>query len=105
MRERQLYRADDNMKFNGKRFCDVKNVVSDGERKEIFIMKKQKVSGLRLYIHYLSIIFRSAMQYKVSFLLMALGQFLVSFSVFLGVYLMFMRISTVKGFTYSAVLL
>lgn len=68
-------------------------------------MKKQKVCGLKLYLHYLSIICRSAMQYKASFLLMAIGQFLVSFSVFLGVYFMFQRFSNVKGFTYSEVLL
>lgn len=68
-------------------------------------MKKQKVSGLKLYFHYLSVIFRSAMQYKASFWMMAAGQFLVSFSVFLGVYFMFQRFSNVKGFTYSEVLL
>lgn len=68
-------------------------------------MKEQKVSGLKLYFHYLSVIFRSAMQYKASFWMMAAGQFLVSFSVFLGVYFMFQRFSNVKGFTYSEVLL
>lgn len=67
--------------------------------------KTKKVSGIRLYFHYLSIIFRSAMQYKASFWMMALGQFLVSFGTFLGVYFMFQRFSNVKGFTYSEVLL
>lgn len=67
--------------------------------------RKEKVCGLKLYMHYLSIIFRSAMQYKASFWMMAAGQFLVSFSVFLGVYFMFQRFSSVKGFTYSEVLL
>lgn len=61
--------------------------------------------SLGLYRHYMSINIRSMMQYKISFLLSAVGQFLVSFNVFLGVYFMFQRFSNVKGFTYSQVLL
>jgi len=45
------------------------------------------------------------MQYKVSFLLTAVGQFLVSFNVFLGIFFLFQRFSNVKGFSYSEVLL
>lgn len=60
---------------------------------------------LKLYKHYLSINIRSAMQYKTSFWLMVMGQFLVSFNVFLGIYFMFQRFSSVKGFSYSEVLL
>lgn len=45
------------------------------------------------------------MQYKTSFFLSMLGQFLVSFNVFLGVYFMFQRFSKVEGFGYSEVLL
>jgi len=45
------------------------------------------------------------MQYKTSFLLNAIGQFLVSFNVFLGIYFMFDRFHSVKGYTYSEVLL
>lgn len=45
------------------------------------------------------------MQYKTSFWLTMVGQFLVSFNVFLGIYFMFQRFSNVKGFTYSEVLL
>lgn len=58
-----------------------------------------------LYTHYLSINIRSAMEYKSSFFLTALGQFLVSFHVFLGILFLFQRFSNVKGFTYSEVLL
>lgn len=65
----------------------------------------EKVSGLRLYFHYLSIVFRSAMQYKASFWIMAVGHFFVSFNVFLGVFFMFQRFSHVEGFTYNEVLL
>lgn len=62
-------------------------------------------SGFKLYGHYVSINVRSAMQYKASFFLTVMGQFLTSFGVFLGVYFMFLRFHEVKGFTYSEVLL
>lgn len=62
-------------------------------------------NALKLYGHYMAINIRSAMQYKTSFFLTALGQFLVSFNVFLGIYFMFRRFSSVEGFTYSEVLL
>lgn len=60
---------------------------------------------IKLYGHYVSITIRSMMQYKVSFLLTVIGQFLVSFNVFLGIFFLFQRFSNVKGFTYSEVLL
>lgn len=63
------------------------------------------MSGIRLYVKYVSIILRSAMQYKMSFFLSAVGQFLVSFNVFLGIYFMFGRFHEVKGYSYSEVLL
>lgn len=61
--------------------------------------------SIRLYIHYISIIVKSMMQYKTSFLLTAIGQFLVSFNVFLGIFFMFQRFSKVQEFTYNEVLL
>jgi len=45
------------------------------------------------------------MEYKLSFFMTAAGQFLVSFNVFLGMFFLFQRFSTVAGFTYSQVLL
>lgn len=60
---------------------------------------------IRLYRHYVSIVVRGMMQYKASFLLNSLGQFLVSFSVFLGIYFMFRRFHQVRGYSYSEVLL
>lgn len=60
---------------------------------------------IKLYLHYVSINIRCMMQYKTSFLLTAIGQFLVSFNVFLGIFFMFQRFSNVEGFTYSEVLL
>ena len=48
---------------------------------------------IHLYLHYVSINVRSAMQYKLSFFLTVIGQFLVSFNVFLGVFFLFQRFS------------
>lgn len=61
--------------------------------------------AIRLYLHYMSMNIRSMMQYKASFFLSMLGQFLVSFNVFLGIFFMFRRFSVVEGFSYSEVLL
>ena len=44
-----------------------------------------RISAVRLYLHYISIHIRSAMQYKTSFFLTTLGQFLFSFNVFMGI--------------------
>lgn len=61
--------------------------------------------AVKLYFHYISIVIRSQMQHKASFLMSTIGQFMTAFSVFLGVLFMFKRFSSVKGFTYSEVLL
>jgi ABC-2 type transport system permease protein len=45
------------------------------------------------------------MQYKASFVMSTIGQFLVSFTAFLGVYFMFSRFHSVNGFSYCEVLL
>ncbi len=60
---------------------------------------------MRLYRKYFMIQLKSMMEYKTSFLFTCLGQFLVSFNVFLGIYFMFQRFSNVEGFTYNEVLL
>ena len=59
----------------------------------------------RLYKKYFAIHIKSIMQYKASFFLTAVGQFLTSFNVFLGIFFMFQRFHSVAGFTYSEVLL
>lgn len=60
---------------------------------------------MRLYLKYAGILLKSQMQYKVSFLMTVIGQFLASFSVFLGLFFMFHRFNNVDGFTFSEVLL
>lgn len=66
---------------------------------------KRIISSIKLYIHYVSINVRCIMQYKTSFFLTAIGQFLISFNAFLGIFFMFQRFSGVEGFSYSEVLL
>ena len=61
--------------------------------------------AVRLYGRYFLIHIKSVMQYKTSFFLTCLGQFFTSFNVFLGIYFMFRRFHTVKGYTYQEVLL
>lgn len=60
---------------------------------------------MRLYLRYFSIHLKSVIQYKMSFLLTTIGQFLVSFNAFLGIYFLFRRFSQVKDFTYNEILL
>lgn len=60
---------------------------------------------MKLYLKYISIHMKSIMQYKTSFFLTSLGQFLVSFNVFLGVYFMFLLVPSVKDYTFADVLL
>lgn len=60
---------------------------------------------MRLYFKYVGMLLKSQMQYKASFFMTAVGQFLVSFTAFLGVYFMFSRFQSVNGFTFSEILL
>jgi len=60
---------------------------------------------MQLYLKFFSIHLKSQMQYKVSFFLTFFGQFIVSFSAFLGIYFMFSRFNSVEGFTYQQTLL
>lgn len=60
---------------------------------------------MKLYIRYIGMLLKSQMQYKASFFMMALGQFLISFTAFLEIYFMFSRFHTVKGFAFSEILI
>lgn len=66
---------------------------------------KRMIDSVRLYLHYVSVNVRSAMQYKASLLLMIMGQLLLSTTTFFGIHFMFMRFQDVKGYTYGEVLL
>lgn len=60
---------------------------------------------MKLYLKFFAMHLKSLMEYKVSFILTALGQFLVSFAALLGVWFMFERFPEVEGFTLPQVLL
>ena len=60
---------------------------------------------MKLYFNYVGMLLKSQMQYKASFIMTALGQFLVSLTAFLGVYFMFSRFHSVNGFTFSEILI
>lgn len=60
---------------------------------------------MKLYFKYVCMLLKCQMQYKASFFMTALGQFLVSFTAFIGVYFMFSRFHSVSGFAFSEVLI
>ena len=60
---------------------------------------------MALYLKFFSINLKCQMQYKVSFFLTSLGQFLISFTALLGITFMFSRFNSVEGFTLQQVLL
>ena len=60
---------------------------------------------MRLYLKYFSMHLKTQMQYKVSFALLMLGQFAISFTTLLGVWFMFGRVNQVEGFSLPEVLL
>lgn len=60
---------------------------------------------MRLYTRFFAMHLQSQMQYKVSFFLTSLGQFLVSFTALLGIWFMFDRFHAVDGFAFEQTLL
>ncbi|MBR5869127.1 MAG: ABC-2 family transporter protein [Clostridia bacterium] len=60
---------------------------------------------MKLYFKYIAMLFRCQMQYKASFFMTAIGQFLVSFTTFIGMYFMFDRFGAVEGFTMEEVMI
>ena len=60
---------------------------------------------MKLYWNYFIMELKSQMQYKASFLLTMIGQFLTAFTTFFGIQFLFDRIDGVDDFTYGQVLL
>lgn len=58
-----------------------------------------------IWIRYFAMHLKSHMQYKLSFALVTLGQFISSFTVYLSIYFMFTRFKSVEGFSYTQALL
>lgn len=60
---------------------------------------------MKLYLRYFSIYIKSMLQYKVSALMMFVGQFITSFTAVLSVYFMLSRFYSVQSFTLEEVFL
>lgn len=60
---------------------------------------------MQLYFKYLQILLKAQMQYRTSFALLTLGQLLMPVSVFAGVYFLFARFGSIKGWSFFEVAL
>lgn len=60
---------------------------------------------MKLYLNFIFLNLKSQIQYKVSFFLTTLGQFITAFTAFFGLYFIFSRVNTIDDFTYEQVLL
>ncbi len=60
---------------------------------------------MRLYIKFLGLHLKIALQYKISFILSTIAQFLVSFNLFLAILFIFNRFHRIKTYSLSEVLL
>lgn len=69
------------------------------------VIKMKIRENISLYGKYASVCTQSVMQYKMSFLLMLLGRFLVSFGELAAVQFLFSGLEQIKGYTYGDVLL
>lgn len=54
---------------------------------------------MKLYLRYVSILLKSQMEYRTSFILLSIGQFFVPFTIFLSIVLLFQRFSNVGGWS------
>ena len=63
------------------------------------------IKNLKLYAKYASVCTQSVMQYKLSFLLMIIGRFILAFNELLAIKFLFSGFTELKGYTYGDVLL
>lgn len=63
------------------------------------------IKNLKLYAKYASACTQSVMQYKLSFLLMIIGRFILAFNELLAIKFLFSGFTELKGYTYGDVLL
>ncbi|MDE6220613.1 MAG: ABC-2 family transporter protein [Lachnospiraceae bacterium] len=61
--------------------------------------------NVKLYMKYASVCTQSVMQYKVSFLLMIIGRFLLAFCELIAIKFLFYGFTQIKGYTYGDILL
>jgi ABC-2 type transport system permease protein len=62
-------------------------------------------NGIRLYLRYIGISLRSQMQYRASFVMLSLGSFLITAIEFLGIWALFDRFGSLRGWALSEVAL
>ena len=62
------------------------------------------MNGLKLYFRYIGILLKSTMQYKLSFFLSCLGQFLLTCNSVFALYFLFARFQSIKGFSFAEVI-
>ena len=60
---------------------------------------------MKLYFKYITLLVKSQFQYKASFFMMVLSQFIQPFALFAGIYFLFERFGTIKGWTLYEVFL
>lgn len=60
--------------------------------------------NLKLYLKYVDVLLKSTMEYKVSFFISVLGQLIITFNFLIGIYFLFARFHSVKGFTFDEVI-
>lgn len=59
------------------------------------------MDSIKLYFKYIKLNIESQLQYKVSFIMMSFGHFLITFIEFLGVWVLFHRFNNIQGFTFE----
>lgn len=52
---------------------------------------------MKLYFRYMTILFKSQMEYRTSFILLSIGQFFVPFLVYVSIFLLFKRFPSISG--------
>lgn len=55
---------------------------------------------MRLFFQYMKMLFKSELVYRMSFILLTVGQFFVPFSVFIGFAMLFQKFGNIKGYTF-----
>lgn len=61
--------------------------------------------NIALYLRYASICVKSVMQYKMSFVLMIIGRFILAFNEFIAIKFLFSGLKEIRGYSYGDVLL
>ncbi len=62
-------------------------------------------NAIRLYVTLIAVSIRSQMQYRAAFILQTVGQFLITFAGFLGIWVLFQRFDNIRGWRLEEVAL